>query len=376
MGYLLAFEVKTPNRHNDRICSIGLSRIENGREVGCSGMLINPECSFEECNSHACGVTSDLVVGKPNFKQFWDKVGPLFLDADCVITQHADFDLGVLARTLDAYGVPAFDLKYIDVFALSSYCFPALPKHQLEQVAKYLKIDFKPEDAASDAHACALIYCKAIQMGLNLDYLISDYHYYGFKAASLARPAPHHHEDTGSLESLIDLLADIIEDGVVDVDELMSLTTWMAVHADLCGQFPYNLIDKALEQVLEDNIIEPEELEWMYELFKTCVHPVESHHENRRLRFKDKQFCLSGEFKFGSTAKVEALIEALGGEVQPAVQESTDYVVVGALCHENESPAHYSDEVKAAIEWQMKGSEIRMICESDFIEALKAASKG
>ena len=49
---------------------------------------------------------------------------------------------------------------------------------------------------------------------------------------------------------------------------------------------------------------------------------------------------------------------------------------VFAGSNENVEDGNYGVKIKRAIEWLVKGQPIRIICESDFIEALSAASKG
>lgn len=46
------FDVETPNGANDRICSIGISEIENGMIIESQNIFVNPECEFDSFNIH------------------------------------------------------------------------------------------------------------------------------------------------------------------------------------------------------------------------------------------------------------------------------------------------------------------------------------
>ncbi len=528
MGYVLAFDVETPNRHQDRICEIGITLLEEGKITLSSSMQIDPECEFDEINIGFHGICPEDVEGCPNFKEFWEEFGRYFINADYVIAHSARFDLAVLVKTLRAYGVSSFDLHYVDTLALSRYCFPELPKHGLAVVAEALGFDLDHHNAKSDAEVCARIYCKAIEQEVDIDLFTKLYPYEregtglpkcepcpkrsktssarskkpepiptpqaemlearpaisisthepsvsvkasfaeppetapstGFRfakpkasfsvpstpsdapgmrfaqpKASFSVPSEHAFDSFSNLDDLeailgrpasvvetsaleveppaseieapvaaaespetespnlssrirkrrnkrepvgiIELLGglkDIIEDSVVDLDELEVLAGWMEEHPELENQFPYNVIVYALEKILEDNIIEPEELEWMYEIFKTCVNPVESLPENRRLAFKGKLFCIDSDLSIGSKDEIARKIVQLGGEVKDGVLKKTDYLVIGAGSNENIEDGNYGVKIKRAIEWQVKGQPIRIICEADFIEALRAAS--
>jgi len=50
MDRIVAFDVKTLNFRNDRICSIGITLIDNGKINETLHYLINTECGFDYCS--------------------------------------------------------------------------------------------------------------------------------------------------------------------------------------------------------------------------------------------------------------------------------------------------------------------------------------
>ena len=104
MGKVIAFDVETPNSHNDRICSIGLSLIDDGTIVWSQNYMVNPECSFDNRNIQIHGIRPQDVEHAPTFPLIWEDIGSLFRQ-NLVIAHNATFDLCVLKKTLSAYGL-------------------------------------------------------------------------------------------------------------------------------------------------------------------------------------------------------------------------------------------------------------------------------
>ena len=75
MGKVIAFDVETPNSHNDRICSIGLSLIDDGIIVWSQNYMVNPECSFDNRNIQIHGIRPQDVEHAPTFPLIWEDIG-------------------------------------------------------------------------------------------------------------------------------------------------------------------------------------------------------------------------------------------------------------------------------------------------------------
>lgn len=164
----IAFDVETPNGANDRMSAIGISVIEDNEIVREFDTLINPETHFDRFNIQLTGITPYLVEDAPTFGQLWLLIEPL-MSSGVLVAHNAPFDLGVLARCLRAYGIawkPQAD--YVCTCRMSRACYPQLENRRLNTLCDHLGIALDHHKASSDAHACAEIFCRCRQKGLNV----------------------------------------------------------------------------------------------------------------------------------------------------------------------------------------------------------------
>ena len=66
------FDVETPNRRNDRICSIGaVVTDQDGTVVEKKSYLVNPESSFDDINVRIHGIAPVDVRNAKTFPELW-----------------------------------------------------------------------------------------------------------------------------------------------------------------------------------------------------------------------------------------------------------------------------------------------------------------
>ena len=66
-------DVETPNKRNDRICSIGLVQVtDEGEVVNEQHCLVNPECRFDDINMEIHGIAPIDVKDAVTFPELWD----------------------------------------------------------------------------------------------------------------------------------------------------------------------------------------------------------------------------------------------------------------------------------------------------------------
>ena len=108
------FDVETPNRKNDRICSIGIIKVALGGEViERASFLINPETSFDDFNMRLTGVCPANVKDSPAFDELWENcLRGLFADS-ILVAHNAVFDMSVLCKTLMEYGYDKPMFRYL-----------------------------------------------------------------------------------------------------------------------------------------------------------------------------------------------------------------------------------------------------------------------
>ena len=151
----IVFDVETPNSANDRMSAIGLAVVEGDRIVEEFSTLINPEVYFNRFNIQLTGISPEDVVDAPTFSDLWPSL-KCMLEGGILIAHHAPFDMSVLAKCLDAYGIFWKEFAaYACTCQMGRRCYPDLPNHRLNTLCEHLKIELDHHRAGSDSRACA-----------------------------------------------------------------------------------------------------------------------------------------------------------------------------------------------------------------------------
>ena len=181
MSRFIAFDVETPNSHNDRMSSIGLAVIEDGRILRTYTTLIDPETYFDGFNVMLTGITPEAVSSAPTFDRVWDVIGPA-MESGVLVAHNAPFDMSVLAKCLRAYCIDAPEcLKYACTVQMGRRVYPCLPNHRLDTLCDHLGIPLDHHRADSDALACAKLLIDYEQKGLVIEDFIRTYDLSSFR---------------------------------------------------------------------------------------------------------------------------------------------------------------------------------------------------
>ncbi len=165
---MIAFDVETPNRYNNRISAIGITVIEDGEITQSLGVLVDPETEFDAFNVALTGITPEAVHGKMTFPQLWERIGPAF-SQNLLLAHNAPFDMGVLAKCLRHYAVDAPEtLRYACTCRMARRFYPYMSRHGLADMCELFRIPLDHHKADSDARACALLALKYAEYGKDL----------------------------------------------------------------------------------------------------------------------------------------------------------------------------------------------------------------
>ena len=179
----IAFDVETPNHLNNRMSAIGITVIEDGAVVREFYSLVDPEQEFDPFNIELTGISPAMVADQPTFARLWPQIGPIFTDPEAVLVAHnAPFDMGVLGKCIDAYGIdaPPF-LKYVCTCQMSKKAAPNLPNHKLNTLCQVLRIELEHHNAGSDARACGKVLLHCLKWGLDPATFARTYDLYAHK---------------------------------------------------------------------------------------------------------------------------------------------------------------------------------------------------
>ena len=157
---MVAFDVETPNSRGDRICSAGLTVIENNRVVQTTEIRVNPETEFDwRCNK-VHGIRPQDVEDEPAFPEVWDRIRDI-MENSVILAHNATFDLGVLKRLLDHYELDFHPVRYADTLTISRAVYgKTMPNHKLGTLCAELGIPLDAHQAGSDSFGCAELYLR------------------------------------------------------------------------------------------------------------------------------------------------------------------------------------------------------------------------
>ena len=133
--------------------------VQDGRIVDQQSWLIRPPSkTFVFSELH--GITYDMVRNQLTFAELWPLVRP-YMENRIIAAHNAAFDMSVLTGTLSYYGLAVPSFQVIDTLDVARRTWPHLSNHKLSTVARFLAVDLRHHDAASDARACAEILLRS-----------------------------------------------------------------------------------------------------------------------------------------------------------------------------------------------------------------------
>ncbi len=156
MNYF-ALDVETANADYSSICQVGIAELQNGKIVNRWSSLVNPETYFDPFNTSIHGITENDVKDAPTF----DVVHHLIAEkiTDRITVHHMPFDRIAVTRACSEYDLDMLQPKWLDSAKIARRAWEefAYKGYSLDNIAKYLNIEFTHHDALEDAIAAAQI---------------------------------------------------------------------------------------------------------------------------------------------------------------------------------------------------------------------------
>ncbi len=174
MSRYIAFDVETPNRFNSRMSAIGISVVEDGRIVDSFYSLVDPEQPFDWFNTQLTGIDRETVAGAPTFPELWERIEPI-LSSGLLVAHNASFDMGVLRKCLQGYGIPwRSRVEGLCTVRMGRRLVPGV-SHRLNDLCAYYGIRLNHHQADSDSRACAEILLRYLQSGAVAEQFVKTY---------------------------------------------------------------------------------------------------------------------------------------------------------------------------------------------------------
>lgn len=355
---------------NANIVEISAIKVRNDIVVDEFATLVNPECHIPEEATNINHINDAMVENAPRFSDIVDAF-TLFVSDDVVIGYNiAGYDLNILYdKLMQERNVP-FKNNYIDVMHAARRSISGINDYKLETVSTYYNLDITGKHRAlKDCYLTKDCYEK-------IGNQFGDFAFHK-RSDSSSDHKTHYSVETKALQTLQTYLESIISDGRVTEEEFYDLCFWMGEHVDLLGHYPFDRVYEAIDNVLEDGIVKPEELRELQRLFTEFVDPVKSQSCNEVIdSLEGKHIVLTGDFEFGTRAEVSALIEKAGGINDKNITKKTSYLVVGSYGSEAWKAGNYGAKIQKAMEYNKnKGLDIKIIKEKNFIPAMHKLEK-
>ena len=177
-------------------------------------------------------------------------------------------------------------------------------------------------------------------------------------------------------EGLLGIIRGILADCELNENEIRFLDTWIQDNPEVVDAWPGNILARRLNEILEDGIITKEESD---DLKKTLSEIIGGGiwedgivsgvttsmglDEVEKMEFRQKLFCLTGKFLFGSRKKCEEVIVERGGMIHPRVTNKLDFLIVGALASRDWINSTHGRKMEQAIANKEKGLPVLIVGE-------------
>lgn len=446
------FDVEYANSKNKSICQIGVvcENYNDGEPYYPEkNIYINTEDGFDDNCIRIHGITASKVKNEKNFPSVWKEIERYFTSSVIIGHNVASSDLNALVRSLIRYNIDIPNIYYICTLDLARKYIPSylVPNYSLGELCRYFNIDMDTEhDAFDDACACADLFKRLVdEYNIDVDSVVRKYsidktkEFTSYVSDPVIRKSISElygmiqglsidniitieeknylvtwkednsiYDSQEDINDILHVLNDILSDGIITLDEMVSLQKVVSLYLDnvatsevtlatqvldgvlkgisldgiisedeckclrkwlydyiyLKDHFPFSEVMEALDKILEDSIVTKEEALYIQKLIDEILDPVEALRK-QIYDVSNKHICLSGTFEYGTKSEVEEVIIFNGGIRDENLKKTTNILVVGNSECQSFSNGSYGGKVKKAIEFNEKGANIQIIKESD-----------
>lgn len=149
MDNYIVLDIESPNTFIRSVSSIGIVIVKNRKIYDKKYSLINPEDIFQDEIIELTSITPEMVKNSPKFNEYWPEIEDLLLNYP-IIGHNIKYDLTVISRSLEKYGIKVPSFEYICTLELSRKCLN-LDSYALTSIMSYLNIDYDCHNALADA---------------------------------------------------------------------------------------------------------------------------------------------------------------------------------------------------------------------------------
>ncbi len=134
------FETTGLNVASDQIIEMGALRRKPDGTITEFSTLIDPGQSLPEVTTRICGITDDMLKGKPKIHEVMDKFLE-FIEGGILVAHNADFDYPFLKQSCSRLG-KKIDFPCFCTLKMSRKLLPDLESKSLDSLAKHYALEF------------------------------------------------------------------------------------------------------------------------------------------------------------------------------------------------------------------------------------------
>ena len=186
-----------------------------------------------------------------------------------------------------------------------------------------------------------------------------------------------------SCESLLGISAGLLADGKLTDEEITFLDAWLAEHAEIENTWPGEVIAARIREVLKDGVITENERQYLKSTLEMLLGgtlqntgatsglstklPLD---DVGAIVIKDRIFCFTGEFLYGTRSACEKAVISRGGDTASNVRKDLDYLVIGALASNAWAHTSFGRKIEQAMVYKTKGCFLFIVTEEQWVQYL------
>lgn len=191
--------------------------------------------------------------------------------------------------------------------------------------------------------------------------------------------------ESSSIESLINqllgFLSGITADGILHEKEIYTLREWLDINREILEEWPAWLLAKRVDNILADGYIQPEENADLFETIKSIsgqrfeetgiAHGMSTDffgEEIDNFHHNEHCVCFTGKFVYGTRSNVESTAQRLGASVRSGVSKDVTALVIGTLASRDWRFSSHGRKIEKAIKLRTEGVPLVIITEQTWLK--------
>ncbi|GIU38739.1 BRCT domain-containing protein [Shewanella schlegeliana] len=184
------------------------------------------------------------------------------------------------------------------------------------------------------------------------------------------------------INQLLGMLQGISADDDVNEKEIDALAVWLDENHQILDKWPASVVTSKLCDIFEDGIITEDEKKDLLltvqkitgsrfcETGDVTDNTTECFDDISEIPHDNIGFCFTGKFKSGSRKTVESKAQSLGAITSKDVLLSTQFLVIGTLASRDWKYLSHGRKIEKAMSLKEKGHEIYIISEEQWLAAI------